>query len=238
MKLSFAVFLAGLVALPATSADDPPSITEQDLKASANNITKIVRSIHTHSDATGALASDILDKNDKPLLSWRVAILPYIEKGEQEGELYKQFKLNEPWDSENNKKLIEKMPNIYAPIRVKAKPGETFYQTMTGEGTLFVKHKPAYQIGNIPDGTSITGLVFEAGDPVIWTKPVDLPFDKDKPLPKLGGMFDGICHVGLADGSVFKMRRYPDEKELKNLIIPDDGYFIDFEKLKMPKGKS
>jgi hypothetical protein len=232
------LLLAGIVAVQAMNADDPLPITEKDLKASANNLKQIVLSIHTHSDAKGAIASDILDKNDKPLLSWRVAILPYIEKGEQELELYKQFKLNEPWDSDNNKKLIEKMPKIYAPIRVKAKPGETFYQTMTGEGTLFVKHKPVYQIGSIPDGTSLTGLIFEAGDPVIWTKPVDLPFEKDKPLPKLGGMFDGICQLGLADGSTIKLRRYPDEFELKSLIIPDDGRLVEFEKLKMPKGKS
>ena len=47
----------------------------------------------------------------------------------------------------------------------------------------------------MPDGTSNTGLVFEAGEPVIWTKPADLPFDEKKPLPKLGGMFGGECNV-------------------------------------------
>ena len=46
----------------------------------------------------------------KPLLSWRVHILPFLE----EGELYKQFRLDEPWDSEHNRKLIEKMPDAYA----------------------------------------------------------------------------------------------------------------------------
>ncbi len=51
----------------------------------------------------------ILDKNGKPLLSWRVALLPYIEQD----ALYRQFKLDEPWDSEHNKKLIAQMPKIY-----------------------------------------------------------------------------------------------------------------------------
>jgi hypothetical protein len=217
-----------------TGADDPPPITEKDLNTSSSNLKRIVLAIHSYHDENSSFPGDILDKKEKPLLSWRVAILPYIEKG----ELYQQFKLDESWDSENNKKLIEKMPKIYAPVRVKAKAGETFYQTMTGEGTLFVKHKPLYTLGGIPDGTSNTGLIFEASDPVIWTKPVDLSFDKDKPLPKLGGMFEGICHVGMCDGYVLKMRRYPDEKELRRLIMADDGEVIEIEKLRMPKGKS
>ena len=51
----------------------------------------------------------IVDKKGKKLLSWRVQILPYIEQD----NLYKQFKLDEPWDSEHNKKLIRQMPRIY-----------------------------------------------------------------------------------------------------------------------------
>jgi hypothetical protein len=143
-----------------------------------------------------------------------------------------QFKMDEPWDGPNNKKLIVKMPKLYAPVRVKAKAGETFYQTFTGKGTIWVDHKPRYTLGNIPDGTSNTGFVFEAGEPVIWSKPADLAFDKDKPLPKLGGLFDGECHVAMGDGSVIFLKKEPDEKELKNLIMPDDGNVIDFKKLK------
>ena len=53
------------------------------------------------------------DKDGKPLLSWRVLILPYVEQE----DLYKQFHLDEPWDSEHNKKLIEKMPAVYRVAR-------------------------------------------------------------------------------------------------------------------------
>ena len=55
-------------------------------------------------------ARAIFDKQGKPLLSWRVQILPFVE----EGELFKQFHLDEPWDSEHNKPLIAKMPAVYA----------------------------------------------------------------------------------------------------------------------------
>src|SRR5262249_29159759 len=47
-----------------------------------------------------------------PLLSWRVAILPYI--GQR--ALYQRFRLNEPWDSKHNKKLLAQMPKVFAPV--------------------------------------------------------------------------------------------------------------------------
>jgi hypothetical protein len=63
------------------------------------------------------LPTDIVDKNGKVLLSWRVLLLPYLE----EGALYKQLKLDEPWDSKHNKKLLEKMPKVFASPRVTLK---------------------------------------------------------------------------------------------------------------------
>ena len=43
------------------------------------------------------------DEDGNPLLSWRVHILPYMDYG----QLYDQFHLDEPWDSEHNKKLLD-----------------------------------------------------------------------------------------------------------------------------------
>jgi len=212
--------------------DGTPAVSKKYIEASADNLRQIGRAFHNHAGSNmDGWAYDIFDTNGKPLLSWRVAILPYVEQQ----ALYKQFKLDEPWDSEHNKKLIEKMPAGYAPVRVTAKPGETFYQVFTGEGTLFFKHQSRYRIGNIPDGTSNTGLVFEAGEPVIWTKPQDMPFDEKKPLPKLGGHFEGESLVLLCDGSVRRLRANPDEKELKKFIRPDDGYVINFDAIDFEK---
>jgi hypothetical protein len=221
------LFIGSLVALPAIRADDPPAITQKDLDTSTENLKQIGLAFLNHESAYTYLPIDFADKDGKPLLSWRVAILPYLE----EQALYNQFKLDEPWDSANNKELIEKMPKIYTPVRVKAKAGETFYQVFVGEDALFgPKKKPT--IISITDGTSNTGAVFEAGEPVIWSKPADLPFDVKKPLPKLGGLFDGEFHVVFCDGSVHLFKKNPDEKELKNFIMPADGNVIDFAKLK------
>jgi hypothetical protein len=120
------------------------------------------------------------------------------------------------------------------PVRKPAqgKDGETFYQVFSGEGALFgPKQTPKYPT-SIPDGTSNTVLVVEAGSPVIWSKPADVAFDQKKALPKLGGLFGGEFHVALCDGSVMRIKKDFDEAEMKNLIMPADGNVIDIDKLK------
>jgi hypothetical protein len=124
------------------------------------------------------------------------------------------------------------MPKLYAPVRVKAKAGETFYQVFVGKDALFGPNKQPVYPASISDGTSNTGLVFEAGVPVTWTKPDDLLFDPDNQLPKLGGLFDGDFHVALCDGSVVFLKKDGDEKELKKLVTPAGGEILDLGKLK------
>ena len=76
---------------------------------STNNLKQIALALHNYADANrGKLPGDVLDKTGKPLLSWRVLLLPYLEQN----DLYKQFKLDEPWDSKNNRPLLEKMPKV------------------------------------------------------------------------------------------------------------------------------
>src|SRR5262249_28595600 len=146
----------------------------------------------------------IYSKEGKPLLSWRVAILPYIEQE----PLYKEFHLDEPWDSDHNKKLLAKMPKVY--MRPGAAPGETktHYRVFHGPGAAFEGKESAVYPGHFSDGTSQTILTVEAEEAVPWTKPDELPFDvKDekKELPRLGLPGNELIMVGLADGSVRAM---------------------------------
>jgi hypothetical protein len=219
-----AVVLGGLFALPGP-AEEP---TNKELTTAANNLMQIGFAFHSYCDLhDGTWADDITDKDGRALLSWRVLLLQYLE----EKTLFEEFKLDEPWDSENNKKLIAKMPKVYAPVRVKAKEGETFYQRFVGKAALFNEKGSSYKISKIPDGTSNTALVAEAGDPVIWTKPADLPFNAKGPLPKLGGLFDGDFHILLCDGSVHRFKKNYDADEMRKVVIPDDGLPINFDKL-------
>jgi hypothetical protein len=137
------------------------------------------------------------EPNAKPGLSWRVHILPYIEQD----NLYKQFKLDEPWDSEHNEKLIEKMPLTYASPLAPAPGGRTYYKVFSGKDAMFYPGSKT-RIQDITDGSSNTIMIVEGGQPVVWTKPEDIPFEgKIDPqtlaLPNQMGI--NIC---MADGSV------------------------------------
>ncbi len=225
-----AAFISSLFSMHTTGADDPPPITKKDLETSKSNLKQIAIAFENSHDTNLRIASNIHDKDNKPFLSWRVAILPYLD----EEKLYKQFKLGEPWDSDNNKKLIEKMPKLYEPVRVRAKAGETYYQMFEGKGTPLSPNSYVnltLAVISKLNGTSNTGLVYEAGTPVIWSKPADLPFDKTKPLPKLGGLFDGDFHVAMCDGSVHFLRKNPDEELMKYVISFLNTKEFDFKKL-------
>ena len=90
-----------------------------------NNLKQIGLALFNYEDIQGRLpAAAIADKDGRPLLSWRVAILPYLECS----SLYSKFHLDEPWDSPSNLALLESMPLVYACPSDKArKPGMTGY---------------------------------------------------------------------------------------------------------------
>ena len=116
-------------------------------------------------------ARAICDSDGKPLLSWRVALLPNM--GQQ--KLYAEFHLDEPWDSEHNKKLIPRMPRFFSENKPEA--GMTSIQAIVGENCLFSKDcKQTRKMGEVR-GTTRIACFAEAKDPVIWTKPADLKVD-------------------------------------------------------------
>jgi len=214
-------------------ADAVPKIRAAAGRTKAqNNLKQIALALINYSDtyggtppihAVGAKGVPLKNPNDKPLLSWRVAILPYIEQQ----NLYSEFKLDEPWDSENNKKLIEKMPKVYAPAKP-GKPGYTHMQMVVGPSAMRptgMKFPASFQ-----DGTSNTIAVVEAAEPVIWTKPDDVMLPgKDLPKDfrkKFGGLFPNGFNVAMWDGSVRFVRDTTSDRTLSLLINPADGQLI------------
>ena len=191
---------------------------------SANNLKQIALAVHNYCDANnGPLPSDILDKDGKPLLSWRVRLLPYIE----EEQLYKQFKLDEPWNSDTNIQLLAKMPKIFESPRVVVKrKGYTVYQGFSGPDALFRPGNPL-RISAVPDGLSNTILAVETSAAVPWTKPADIPFDPKQDLPDFGKAYGQQPWAAMLDGSV----RILDLKKikpqtLKHAIGPADGQIL------------
>jgi hypothetical protein len=191
---------------------------------SQNNLKQILIAIHGYHDANGNFPQNVTTKDGKPLLSWRVLLLPYLEQE----ELYKQFKLDEPWDSENNKKLIAKMPSTYRVGFEEKGETKTYYQGFAGASAVFDPSKKITLV-NITDGTSNTLAVVEAGPPVEWTKPEDIPYDPKNALPKLDGPFTNTLIVGAADGMAYALRRDIDEKTMRKLIEVSDGEIVSFD---------
>ena len=170
----------------------------------------------------------IYSDDGEPLLSWRVNMLPFIEQH----ALYNQFHQDEPWDSPHNIKLLDRMPEVFkSPNADNLDSGKTVYLAFAGEQTLFPTEDPKQKIGlaDITDGTSNTILFVEANEDaaVEWTKPADIPFDPDKNVTSVGGLIPNRFLAVFGDGSVHTISRLIDQENLKNLIMRDDGKFVD-----------
>jgi hypothetical protein len=162
-------------------------------------------------------------RDGKPGLSWRVAILPYIEHD----SLYKRFKLDEPWDSSNNRALAAQMPLVYAPHKGAA--GElTQVRLVVGPKCVYdpALSKPR-GFAQILDGMSNTILFVEAEQPVIWTKPDELAFDPKGPLPPLGLKEHDYFLATFCDGSVRPIKKNADQENLKKAFTAVGGEMVD-----------
>jgi hypothetical protein len=181
-----------------------------DRQQQADKLRQLAIGMHNyHGDFDRLPGHAIYGKDGKPLLSWRVALLPYLNQD----QLYRQFHLDEPWDSDHNKKLLAQMPKVFELPDTKAPPGHTYFQVPVTPAdyrgryrTMFLQApRSQMTLGQITvrDGTSNTIMILEADKAVPWTKPEDftLPAD-DKTLPKLGAdQTSGKFLVAMGDGS-------------------------------------
>lgn len=187
---------------------------------SQNNMKQILLAFHNLHSAYGTFpAQAITAKDGKPLLSWRVTILPYVEQE----ELYKKFKLNEPWDSENNKPLVQSMPKLFSPEGEKLEPGMTTYLVPSGKDTMFPAGPKGLDISKIFDGTSNTMALIQvpANRAVIWTKPDDWEADPKVSFEALMKGFDKKMVIGFADGHIQTIKLPVKEATLRGLITPN-----------------
>ena len=167
-----------------------------------NNLKQIGLAMHNYHDTYKTFpAAANVDKKGKKLLSWRVHVLPFIDGN----ALYKQFHLDEPWDSDHNKQFIKQVPPVFVSPNHEdlSKEGKTVFLVPTGEGTAFDGDE-GHGVRDFLDGTSNTILTVEAhrDAAVIWTKPDDVVIDFKNPIKGLKGARAGGFHALLADGSV------------------------------------
>jgi hypothetical protein len=144
--------------------------------------------------------------------SWRVTLLPYIGHL----DLYNRYKQDEPWDSPSNVKLLNEIPTVYQGSQGGS---NSAYFVFAGGNSVF-NGNAVPRIGEITDGTGYTILAVEAELAVPWTKPDDIPFDANQPLPDF--LKKGF-HAVAVDGSCYFIPPNADESEVKQAITKNGG---------------
>lgn len=159
-----------------------------------------------------------VSEQGKPLLSWRVFLLPYLG----ETALYQEFHLDEPWDSPHNRKLVERMPQVYRSLQYQdLPPGHTLVQMPLLPGSVWSGNDNRFlSFKDFTFSTSET-VCFVVAPPekaTIWTKPDDLTLRPESLVEDLFGHRQ-TCDVAMFDGAVLELPRTTDAAKLKVLIM-------------------
>ncbi len=174
---------------------------------SRNNMHKILQAMRDYEEDKGHLPPAFVpDANGKPMHSWRVLLLQYM--GAQEQALFKEYKMDEPWNGPNNSLLHAKMPRVYACPATYRDDNRTSYVVIVGKETAF-EGANAVKMADIQDGPSVTVLVVDIGaSDIPWLEPRDLEYKK---IPQFVGEqpltshHDGEILVGMVDGTSQKL---------------------------------
>ena len=206
-----------------------PAVTEAKVAnkrtQSKNNLKQIGLAMHNyHAAYLRFPPAVVIGPDGKTPHSWRVEILPFLDQL----ELYEQYRMDEPWDSEHNKQLLEQIPDQYRCPEDDAFTTNSSYFALVGKGTVFENEK-GQQIRDVIDGTSNTVMVVESKKAVPWTKPEDIPIDFSKDLPKFGGFYDKSpgFNVLFCDGAVRFISSTIDPEMLKRVMQRNDGQVVE-----------
>lgn len=231
-------------------ADAQPSAQQQ----AAKNLSVIMEAMRRYHDDPrhGRLPpAVIMGKDGKGNMphSWRIEILPYL--GEQ--ALYDEYRFEEAWDSQHNRRLLARMPAVFrspldhhestrascfAVVTPGLQPQAADAAGASAGGQFGELAKPNYHHGtvfsdpagvhlpHIPDGMSNVVALVEAKRDIPWTQPLDIPCRADKPLPKLGGWFAQGWHAAFADGKVKLLAADNDDITVRRLFTIGDGHNV------------
>jgi prepilin-type processing-associated H-X9-DG protein len=178
-----------------------------------SNLKQIVWALQNYEDMHGTFPpAYIPDKDGKPMHSWRVLILPFMEQQ----ELYAQYDFDQPWDSPTNMAVAQRMPKAFGcPSDPNSKSTTTSYMVISGPGMGFEGAK-ALKLADFIDGTSSTLLVVEVKSGAVqWTEPTDLDGSRmtfaiptgravagGGPPSEISSYHPGGAHGAFVDGSV------------------------------------
>ncbi|WP_255671281.1 DUF1559 family PulG-like putative transporter [Blastopirellula sediminis] len=168
--------------------------------STSNALQGIGLAMHDYHDVYGSFPpAFVADANGKPLHSWRVLLLPFLD----ERELYEKYDFSQPWDAPDNRKLLDKMPWVFRDPRFRSDdPSLTTYQVVVGDGMIFDPQFGRVAFPDIRDGSTATLLAVEnLGHAVPWTKPVDMSVSDLESGVLLDSAPRGMFVILMADGT-------------------------------------
>jgi hypothetical protein len=205
----------------------------------ANNLKQIALALHNYHDVHGSFPpAYIADETGKPMHSWRVLILPYLEQG----ALYEGYRFDEPWDGPNNSKLLVHMPECYACPHHDPWPGtHTPYFAVIGPHAAWQGAEPRHT-SDFTDGLRSAIHVLEGpAHQVPWMAPEDLTVEEANRLLTTATAADArhpdevsflstrICgrNAAFADASVHSFGANQNQSMIAPLLAIDDGAWLD-----------
>lgn len=186
-----------------------------------NNLSKIALAIHNYESANNVFPPEYTSSAGNPLLSWRVAILPYLGYA----SLYNMFDQTKAWNDPANLALLNQMPDVFRSPLDTAGSTTTRYVGGSGTGTMF-EGSTGIHFSSITDGPSNTILVGETESTSIsWTAPTDIAVGS---CPMLDGstfssIVSGAVPFVFADGSVAFLPNGIDCNTLQDFFLRNDG---------------
>ena len=139
LRLGLAIF--GVLFLVWLTLPDVGSRPPARVSQCKNNLKQIGLALHNYHEVYGSFPPQFtVDANGKPLHSWRLLILPYLD---QQG-IYRQFDLSSPWTSPANVDPSNEPLSVYwCPYRKDEQIGSfTNYVGVAGENTVWQQQFP------------------------------------------------------------------------------------------------
>ncbi|QDU95330.1 DUF1559 family PulG-like putative transporter [Lignipirellula cremea] len=228
-----AVFLPRMLE-PAIEAAREAGVESVESTACRNQLKQIGLALASYYDQHDEFPPAFYtDENGQPMHSWRVLLLPHLDKS----PLYAQYDFDEPWDGPNNRRLMEHCPEVFRCPADQGDQNASSYQVVVGPGTGWQANKgPSMQ--EIPDGLSRTISVIEVhGKERNWLDPAALKLeDVLPPAEKMPGPtvdqddpHGGVRHTVFFDGSVHDLPVDLSPATLRQLLETKDGEPVDMD---------
>jgi hypothetical protein len=171
----------------------------------------------------------VADRDGKPMHSWRVLLLPFLEQR----ALYDAYDFAEPWDGPNNRKLADRVGRIYLRSGLNSdQVRTTSFLAVIGPETAW-RGDRSLSYKDLADGSHDTLLVVEVPDgQFLWMEPRDLSFDRmsfrinDGSGRGLGSRLGG-ARVVSADGTVRALPDGFDPVKLRAMLTANGGEEIE-----------